>query len=277
MKVEASLIIAFYNKVDFLSLVFAGLERQSNKKFEVVIADDGSNEESVAKLKDIIDNVSFRVIHVWHEDEGWRKNKILNEAVVKSTSDYLIFIDADCIAHRHFVHEHLLNKENNTILAGRRANLTSEKTQKLDYNKVKKGLLERSQIGLIVDGLRRQTQHAEKAIYIRSSYIRGIIQKKRIRILGCNFSIHKSDLLKLNGFDERYLAPTLGEDVDIELRARQAQINVKSVSNMAIQYHLYHKKLDRENDNILIFEDNKRNGITRTPYGISKEASQYGK
>jgi len=268
--IEASLIIAFYNKIDFLSLVFAGLERQTNKNFEVIIADDGSHEDVVVELKKLIDSVSFSVTHVWHEDNGWRKNEILNKAVMASKSNYLIFIDADCVPHRGFVEEHINNQETNSILAGRRANLSAEKTKALNFEVVKNGFLEKSQLTLIVDGLKRKTQHAEKAIYIRNPLIRKVIQNREIKLLGCNFSMFKSDLLELNGFDERYQAPTYGEDVDLELRALNMGMEIKSVNNMAIQYHLYHKKLDRENDNVLIYDENKRSKMTATPYGIIK-------
>lgn len=267
---KASVIIASYNKIGFLKLVFAGLERQVEKQFEVIIADDGSGDDFVEELKTISEKSGFDVQHVWHEDRGWRKNEILNKAVLKSKSDYLIFLDADCIPHRYFIHEHLVNKSENTILAGRRANLTLEKTNSLNYDKVRNGYLEKAQFKMIWDGLTRKTQHPEKSIYIRSGYIRKIIQSKSIKLLGCNFSMHKEDLLNLNGFDERYLAPTYGEDVDLELRAINAGMKVKSVNNMAIQYHLYHKILDRKNDNILIYNENKDQRVTSTPFGINK-------
>ena len=67
---KATVIIAFYNKTNFLRLVFAGLERQTEKNFEVIIADDGSNNDSVNELNKMILESSFDVQHVWHEDMG---------------------------------------------------------------------------------------------------------------------------------------------------------------------------------------------------------------
>jgi GT2 family glycosyltransferase len=89
--------------------------------------------------------------------------------------------------------------------------------------------------------------------------------------LGANFSIFRDDLYKINGFDERYLAPTYGEDTDIEYRAGLAGIGIRSVRNLAIQYHLYHKLLSRKNNNHLIFEETRRNKISFTPYGLLQE------
>jgi glycosyltransferase involved in cell wall biosynthesis len=115
---DATIIISFYNKIDWLKLVLAGLKRQSNQNFEVIISDDGSKPEVVQEIKRISSSYPFPVRHNWHEDNGWQKNIILNKSVVEAKSEYLIFIDGDCIPHRHFVREHLNHKTHNTILAG---------------------------------------------------------------------------------------------------------------------------------------------------------------
>src|SRR5687768_7510377 len=102
MKVSASLIISFYNKIEYLRMILAALERQSFKNFEVVIADDGSKAEVVNEIKEIQTKSPLQIQHIWHEDIGFRKTKILNESIRKSNSDYLIFIDGDCIPHHKF-------------------------------------------------------------------------------------------------------------------------------------------------------------------------------
>ena len=109
--VKTSVIAAFYNNIQYLKLVLAGFERQTEKDFELIIADDGSNEEVVKEIESIASNYSFRIKHIWHPDKGFRKNKILNQAILTSESDYLIFIDSDCVPHSKFVEEHLNEKE----------------------------------------------------------------------------------------------------------------------------------------------------------------------
>ena len=96
---KASIIAAFYNRIDYLKLVLAGLERQTEKDFELIIADDGSRKDIVEEIKVIQTIHSFPIKHIWQEDKGFRKNRILNKAIIASESDYLIFIDADCIPH----------------------------------------------------------------------------------------------------------------------------------------------------------------------------------
>ncbi|PJA98865.1 MAG: Chondroitin polymerase, partial [Ignavibacteriales bacterium CG_4_9_14_3_um_filter_30_11] len=106
----ASVIISFYKNIEYLNLVLAGFERQSENDFEIIIADDGSDENVIKQIEELSTEFPFRVIHIWQEDKGFRKNKILNQAVVSSNSDYLIFIDGDCVPHSKFIEEHLSAK-----------------------------------------------------------------------------------------------------------------------------------------------------------------------
>lgn len=264
-----SIIIAFYNKIHFLNLVLAGFDRQSCKEFEIIIADDGSDEKVVNEIKNLSNRHNFSIQHIWHEDRGWRKNKILNEAIRKASCDYLIFIDSDCVPHKHFIREHLRNRENGKILSGRRMNLSSEITSVLNEEMIRSGYLEKHILLWLIKGIRHEFTHAEKGLYL--PLFGYLFTRKHKDLLGCNFSIHKSDFLKINGFDERYEAPTVGEDTDVEYRAGQAGISIKSVRNLAVQYHLYHEKLSRQNDNYLILEDTIKKKMAYTPYGIIQE------
>lgn len=268
---EVSIIISFYNNFKFLELVLAGFERQSFKNFEILIADDGSNKEIITKLTDYISNSPLQIRHVWHEDLGWRKNKILNKAIMESASDYLIFVDGDCIPHKNFVSEHFINKEMNTILAGRRSNLSKFVSEKLTYHNVKNGSLERkfAIIGFILKSFVGGS-HLENAIYFSSKNIRKRLNRKDKGVLGSNFSLFKKDILDVNGFDERYEKPAVGEDTDLEYRLRNAGKKVKTVKHLAIQYHLFHKKLERDKANMEYLYQVIENKTTYTPYGIKQ-------
>lgn len=268
-ELQASVIIAFYNNIKYLDLVMAGFARQSDNRFQIIIADDGSGKDAVERINKITPGFPFSVKHLWHEDKGWRKNIILNKSIVSSDTDYLIFCDADCIPHRHFIREHLRNRSRNIILSGRRVNLSESISQNLDTGLVAEGYLEKNIVRWLVMGLKGEFTHAEKGLYL--PMLTRYLTKKDKGLLGCNFSIYKEDLVSLNGFDERYLAPAVGEDTDLEYRSGRAGMKIKSVRNLAIQYHLYHPKLSRESDNMSIFEDTKAKGYQRTPFGILKE------
>lgn len=267
---KASVIISFYQKIEYLKLVLAGFERQTEKDFEIIIADDGSDENVVKQIEELSKDISYRLTHVWQEDKGFRKNKILNQAIVSSNSDYLIFVDGDCVPHSKFVEEHLSAKNNNTCLTGRRVNLSQKFTGKLNTQNIKKGYLEKSFALMIFDGLFGKSNYVEKGFYTKNNFLRKIFNKKQRGLLGCNFSLFKEDLLSINGFDERYEAPSIGEDSDVQFRLELNGIKIKSLNNIAVQYHLFHNLQPRLQKNLDLFNSIKMQKTTFSPFGIKK-------
>ena len=248
--------------------MLAGFERQSLKEFEVIIADDGSDAEFMKQINSITNLLPFPVLHIRQDDKGFRKNKILNKAILASRSDYLIFIDGDCIPHSEFVREHLNHKQKNTCFTGRRVNLSEKMTKQLSPELIRKGYLEKNYLKLITDGLFGQSFYVEKGFYVKSKNLRNILNKKNRGLLGCNFSLNKEDMLEINGFDERYEAPSVGEDSDVQFRLELKGTKIKSLNNIAIQYHLYHKLQERPQKNLDLFHQVKESSISFTPFGI---------
>lgn len=267
-----SVVISFYNKLDQLELILAALERQSFRDFEVIIADDGSREEVVEKMRTIVQQSPLSIQHLWHEDEGFRKTKIFNEAIRRSRSDYMIFMDGDCIPHWKYVEEHYNNKEQRVLLAGRRVYLSEKISQSLTPERIRRGYLEGSFVlQLLADGVFGKSSHVIKGIYVRNRTVRKFLNRSMKGVLGSNFSVHKKDLEAINGFDERYQAPAVGEDSDIEVRLIWNNVRIKMVKNMAVQYHIHHKKLPRPEENLKLFEEVKRERRAFTPYGLRQE------
>ena len=265
---RATVIAAFYNKIDYLRLVLAGFERQSEKDFELIVADDGSKQEIVKELESLSKEISFPLIHIWQEDKGFRKNKILNKAITTSNSNYIIFIDADCIPHFRFVEEHISYSEKGSCLTGRRVNLSQKYTQILSPQKVREGLIEKNNFALIKDSLFGESFYVEKGFYFKSRLLRKIFNKKERGLLGCNFSLYKEDMLNINGFDERYEAPSIGEDSDVQFRLELNGIKIISLNHIAVQYHLYHQLLERPQENLSLFNKIKEEKHAFTPFGI---------
>jgi glycosyltransferase involved in cell wall biosynthesis len=135
-------IISVYNNLPFLELVLAGFEKQSEPNFEIIVSDDGSGEAFRNGLAEIMEQSPLRIVHNWHADLGFRKNKILNSSIQKAKAPYLIFVDGDCIPHPHFVAEHLGHKGKKICLVGRRVDLSARITRKLSPEKVSEGILQ---------------------------------------------------------------------------------------------------------------------------------------
>ena len=269
--VKASVIAAFYNRIDYLKLLLAGFERQTERSFELIIADDGSSQNAAAEIEKLSRAHNFPVIHCWHEDKGFRKNRILNRAITTADSDYIIFIDADCVPHSKFVEEHLTNSAENSCLTGRRVNLSEKITKILTPENVAGGFLEKNLPLLIKDGIFGESFYVEKGFYFKSKFLRKQFNKKKRGLLGCNFSLHKKDILAINGFDERYTAPSIGEDSDVQFRLELNGVNIIPVNHIAVQYHLYHKLQERPQVNLDLFEKVKQERLAFTQNGIEKK------
>jgi len=272
MKPEISVIISIYNKIDILLLVLKSLEMQRYKNFEVILSDDGSNSDSISKIKELEGAYKFKIKHIWHPDNGWNKNAILNKSIMATDSQYLIFVDGDCLLHHKFIEEHLINKEPKKMLAGRRVNLSKRVSDKLTQDLITNGFLNKTIVlNSIWDSLKADAKDVEQGIFIKSPLIRRYLNRKDKGILGSNFSVEKQDLLDVNGFDERFSHPAAGEDTDIEARMRRNGLTVKTIRNQAIQYHLYHKALPRDEERLVYLDENNTNEVIFTPYGIVKD------
>lgn len=269
--VAVTVIISFYNKISALNLIFEALKNQSYKNFEVIVSDDGSTTEIVAQVSKLIASSGLNAKHIWHEDLGWRKNIILNKSIVNSSGEYLIFIDGDCIPHSKFIEEHLANREQNVAIAGRRIELPEKFSASLTPDKIRSRYLERIGLYKLLFESIKDGNNWAHAIRITSKFLRNLLLKEKQRaIKGCNFSMYKKDILRVNGFDERYLKPSVGEDDDLELRMRNAGMKTKSLKHLITLYHLYHKKQTFPVENWAIYNDNKEKKISATPFGIIK-------
>ena len=247
-------MIAVYNAVRYLEFIFAALQRQSVMDFEVIVADDGSGPEIAELINTIRALVPFPINHVWQSDVGFRKNAMLNKAVNASQSDYLIFIDGDCLPHHAFVRDHLENRRQYGVLCGRRVNFSKQITERLDLEKIRSGQYERLSFNLLLDGLLARSSNLEDAIRLENTLIRRMLHWNRARILGCNFSLEKKLLEKINGFNEEYQAPGLGEDSDIAYRLELVGARLITLRYLAVLYHLYHPVIPIGEENKRIYE-----------------------
>ncbi len=242
MKKKASLIISVYKKIRELELILNALRIQTFKGFEVLIADDGSGDELSKFILDFKKTSDLDITHVFQDDSGFRKNKILNKAIRNSNYDYLIFIDGDCIPHSDFVRQHLLHRKTNTVLSGRRVNLSKSLSDQISVDRVINKDYEKIRLKHVLDSWRKndRTTYIEEGLLIKNKILRKLFSKKEIHIVGCNFSLDKQLIEKINGFDENYVGPGYGEDSDIELRLRRAGAGLKSVRNLAVIFHIHH-------------------------------------
>jgi glycosyltransferase involved in cell wall biosynthesis len=261
----ASLIVAAYNRADVLELVFVSLLGQTLQDFEIVVADDGSGPEIAGLIDRYRSAFSRPVIHEWHEDRGFRKTIIVNRAVARSSADYLVFIDGDCILHRRFLERHLLRRRPGWVLSGRRVMLDRELTGRLTADDVRKRRIERPWFWLGHCG-RNDCKHG---FYVPFAFGARNRRRRDYEILGSNFSVHREAFFRINGYDERIVGRGL-EDNNLCRRFVNAGVSVKSIAFEAIQYHCYHESdaMPHSEEFIGAFRNSPE---TRTPFGIVKD------
>lgn len=239
---KTSVIVPTYNRPRELRLCLLSLARQSVLPDEVLVADDGSGEETRRTINEFAAsrNGLFPVRHIWQEDEGFRKPHILNETVRSATGEYLIFIDGDCMAHRHFVRSHLAHAEPGVMLGGKRVDLG----EKLSARLLEEGkLLNALTLGLLWDSIINDTRKAEEAVVVSSPLLRKWFCRDRISddgIWGCNFSVSRELFFAINGCDEDFLDGSI-EDNDLGIRVLNSGGSLKSVRSLAVVFHLWHK------------------------------------
>ncbi len=232
-----SVIIAVYNKPDFLEKVLCSLRNQTHKDFEIVISDDGSGPEIGTIIEKYRSLFSFPIQHVRHEHLGFRKTIIANKAVIRSRSDYLVFIDGDSVLHHRFLAEHFRKRKIGTILSGRRVMLDEHLTQRMTAADVLSRQFEKSSFWM---------KHCEKGSIKHGMYapfvnsLEALLHSGRhYGILGANFSLFRGDYYRINGYDERIIGRGL-EDDNLANRFKAAGLRIRSMSRRAIQYHLFH-------------------------------------
>lgn len=240
-----SVVITTYNRSDALSLVLAGLANQSDRQFEVVIADDGSKPEHVAAIAEMAKSLQFPVTHVWHPDVGFTAAQVRNLGVANAQGNYLVLLDGDCIPEVDFIARHRSLREAGVFVNGSRVLLSSAFTSKLiraHTAPVNRGLgywLARRWLGdasklagalrLPDMGFRRQPAFVWKGI--RS----------------CNMAVWRADYEVVNGFDETFVGWG-HEDADFVLRLHNAGLVRKNGFWATEVYHLWHPESDRASE-----------------------------
>ena len=234
----ASVIISAYNNAQALRLSLLGYLRQDCRDFRVIVADDGSTPdlgEAIAPILRELESTGIGTDHVWHEDRGFRKNIILNEAVRHCPdSELLIFTDGDCIPPTSFVRTHLDQHCPRSFHVAGAYRLTETATASLNAESVRKGEHESLKEPDQIRDLKRRYRKSKWGTLFR--------RRHRPKILGLNMAFDRSLFEEINGFDEKFIGWGLGEDSDLRDRAMRLQPRpiVRNLYMKNDVYHLWH-------------------------------------
>ena len=140
----------------------------------------------------------------------------------------------------------------------------------LTMGKIRNGRFERIRLPELLDGVKGKALRLEDGVRIRDKFLRRISLRKSGRILGSNFSLHKEDIVAINGFDEGYDGPGHGEDSDVQYRLSLIGVTGKSLRNLAIQYHVYHSRTTPSENSLRRFEEVRKSGDPRCKSGLDR-------
>jgi cellulose synthase/poly-beta-1,6-N-acetylglucosamine synthase-like glycosyltransferase len=252
-----STIISFYKALDNLELILQAMEKQSFDNFEVIVAEDNNNPQTVAYLSAARQRFRFPILHVFQEDKGFRKCKILNEAIKVASGSKIVFLDGDCLPHRHLLRQYNRYITKNTFCTGRRLTLSPKMSDKILSEGGKRNFT-------LWECLLNGCKDIKRGIYFPYTNVN---QSNKRKLLGCNMGGEKSDLLQINGFDEDYIVPGYGEDSDLDWRLRRAGIKIKTVFYACIVYHLHHP--------LRYFSCSPEQTANRLMFAAKQEAGQY--
>jgi len=240
-----SLIITTYNRPDALSAVVEACFAQDDQDFEIIIADDGSTNNTRDTVAALQARSPVPMKHVWQEDIGFRAARARNLATLAAQGEYIVFIDGDCVPQKDFIANHRRLAKRGYVVTGSRVLLSEAYTrrlleQHLDIQRL--GALQKLKLYL--------AGNANKFLQTVLTLPDLGRESKRFtwrRIKSCNMAAWRSDLDLVNGFDESFTGWG-HEDSDLVLRLFNAGVLRKSGAFATEVYHLWHREAKRDQE-----------------------------
>ncbi len=270
-QLKISVIVSTYNSEAWLEKVLLGFNCQSFRDFEVIIADDGSAAPTRELLQRMQGEVFYPIVHVWQEDDGFQKSRILNKAVVACNTEYIIMTDGDCIPRSDFVEVHYINKEEGYFISGgyymlpmnislliTREDIEEQRCFDINWLKEK--------------GIPKTFKNNKLTARGLAARFLNAITPTNASWNGHNSSGWKKDILNVNGFDERMQYG--GQDRELGERLFNFGIKSKQLRYSAVCVHLDHKRGYRTPEslekNAGIRKKTKQEKRVWTYYGITR-------
>lgn len=269
---KVSVVVITYNWPEALERVLDGLARQITLPYEVIIADDGSGAATAEVIARRAADFPVPLRHQWQDDLGFRAARARNRGIAASRGDYIILLDGDMLVHPQFIADHLMLAERGYFLQGGRLKATPEESRRLLAGGepvfapwVKANFDE-------FDGTRRL--YAFRAPWLARWKARS---RNGGRVMSCNMSFWRDDLLRVNGFDER-MEGYGAEDRELAARLENAGVRRRALKWCALAVHLWHDSRsppdvdDMSLPNNRLFFATRNEGIRRCERGIDQHA-----
>ncbi len=256
-----SLVITTFNWKEALELSIRSAISQTCKPDEIIIADDGSSNDTKTLVTAIASDTKVSIAHSWQENKGFRAAKSRNKAIALAKGNYIILIDGDMVIEKHFIEDHLSVAKQGRFVQGSRVLINKNKTKEI----LRLGQLEFAITDFGLENRKNclRSRLMTKIFSHNSSTLKGIKT--------CNLAFWRQDALNVNGFNENFVGWGR-EDSDFAARLMNSGLQRYNLKFLATAFHLYHSRCTREslpnNDDFLCETVSKR--FTHCDNGISK-------
>ena len=235
---KISVIVPIYNRLEHFRALFICLLRQNRQIDELIITDDGSSQQILDYIADLIPKASFKIKHIYQEDKGFRKTRALNNGVINSEGELLVFCDQDLIFGEEYIEYMEKNIKKGCFLLCRPISVNEEEKDII----LKKIELSNKYEELLKPLPKDYLESVNKTLKTdRKRRILNILKlsKRGIKLVGMSYAVMKSDYLKVNGYDENYNGWG-EEDDDFGNRLYVAGVKGKELKTPNMQIHLWH-------------------------------------
>ena len=242
MNEQISVIVTTYNREDALGAALRGLERQTDRNFEIIVADDGSTEVTREFVAQRAARLDISLKHVWQENRGFRAAEIRNRAILASRGAYCIFLDGDCIPRPDFIAVHRRLAEPGWFVTGNRVLLSRDLTERILAQAIEP---ERWGLGTwLTLRARRKINRLAPLLPLPAGILRKLRTSAWRGARSCNLAVWRSDLDWVDGFDAAFSGWGL-EDSDLLIRLLHAGLRRKDGNFATGVLHLWHPEADR--------------------------------
>lgn len=238
MSFTVSLLITTYNRPDALAHVLQSAMQQKYLPDEIVVADDGSTEDTAKVVQAAAQQSPIPIRHVWQPDEGFRAAQSRNRALAVATGEYIIMIDGDMLLHPDFIADHLLIAQKGVWVQGSRVLMSHELTERI----LAQDLPNPCVFSGSLDGIEKK--HATWRCPAVSKWWAKWLSKSKKSVKTCNLAVFREDALRVNGFNNEFVGWGR-EDDEFVARLHHAGVKRANLRWAGVAYHLWHKESDR--------------------------------